>query len=257
MLYVHRGKLGDCIYSMYAVMKSGGGDYYLLTNKQEQQWRMISLEALRPLLLYQDYIGDVEYGINFNSSGDHHLFYDFTGHQTGNRGSNHLVYAHIVTLFHGDQKLIQDPPIHYDYDESWLKAPKTKDVDVIAHIQPYRGEKRRYDRWFKILDGLNYKLFCEIHIKNQSHFNELIDSGFPINRIYQPTSFLEGADYINSGKVFVGNVSCWNAVADGLKSKRLVDVGNGAHNANPRDNTGTEIQDISDEEVRQLIEELL
>ena len=133
-----------------------------------------------------------------------------------------------------------------DPDEKWLDAEYVDGPDIICHLPTCRGERER-ERWAKILAPYDYMVFEEdIQHRNIEHI-------YKKGVCYNVENFLYAASLIKSSKLFVGNVSCWNAVAEGLKARRLIDVGSGAHNANPQDKTGIATQDFDDEKVANLI----
>ena len=114
----------------------------------------------------------------------------------------------------------------YDPESVWLTAPRTKDVDVAFHC-PLRRSVRSADDWREILadlvdDGL------KIAVVDQENADEwkMIPAEHPNGDL------LESADYINSAKVFLGTVSCCNAIAEGLKKPRLVEQAPDCFNVN-------------------------
>jgi len=226
-------------------MKHAEGNYYLQDDHHQGRWTTDILRDLAPLFEYQSYIHDVGFGFDPPEFDQHRFDFCPHMHDGGNPGSRHLVDAHLRTFL---------PHFAYtwDVDEKWLEAPRTKGVPIVCHLPVNRGERSR-ERWANILSGLPY-----IILTSRSEWESQAHRAFFDNHsLVRPDNFLDGADYVNSSKVFVGNVSCWNAIAEGLKVRRLVDVGSGAHNAIPMDPSGCQIQSFDDQFVRELIEEAI
>lgn len=246
----HGGRLGDALYALYTVWRMGGGEFYL-SLYHTPGWNEKMLRSLLPFIEYQKYItkadmceqpprfGDLDITHDLHAAeGDFNPedFPEWTGPSWPGNGVSILKrYA----LHFGIQP---------DFEDIWLTAPQTKDVDIVFHM-PQRRCIRDYDEWIRIL------LILAQHYKKKVIILAGPDDAYEWGdmtksvEVIVPAAYLETADWINSAKLFIGGASSCNVCAEGLKKWRMVEIADGCFDIYAKGRTGFTINQWSPEDV--------
>jgi hypothetical protein len=126
----------------------------------------------------------------------------------------------------GRAPIIQRYAHHFDltYDGTpWLVAPAVP-CDVAFHC-PMRRSLRSFEDWLGIVTSLAWYGATVAVLGDEP----------PLNNRQQDDNWdlLDSAQYIAGAKVFLGTVSCCNAIAEGLGVPRLVEQAEDCFNVNP------------------------
>lgn len=220
--FVHYGKCGDIIYSLYVVKQLGGGNYHIVIN---DKLRKDSFLRLKPLLESQPYINNVEV-ININEIPENYINLNkFREFPRKTIEKQHLIQTHIdsINLNYG-YKL-------NNYDHSiWLYVPKTEwkhDYIVIQRSDRY------HNGTFKYMNHIepNLKIiFCGTLAEYNKFQNE--HKNLNIEHII-PKDFLEFAKLIRNSKYYIGNQSVGSAIAQGLSHPQIQETHHKESNCKP------------------------
>lgn len=174
-----------------------------------------AFRMMKPLLEAQDYI---------------HAFDQWTGQATQidldkfRQVKNHMPYGNIVTWI-----AMCAPEMTPRYWEPWLKAPRDNwygNKIVINRTSRYHAH---YVDYFFLREHKHSILFVGTPQEHRDFENEW---GFKV--VHEKVKdFLELATVINSCKLFIGNQSMCFAIAEALKSPRLLEVCDFAPNVTP------------------------
>lgn len=245
----HGGRIGDCIYSLYTVKALGGGKMYL-SDFQQGNWSLQIAKSLKPFLEYQDYIGEVEV-VDQEQLKKLQIDYDLhkaeldynpecfpEWHKRDWPGNCHIAKRY-ATHF----------GIPFFVENSWLKAPQTKRVDVAFHAPLRRAVRPPQDTGW-IISQLTKQGYNVIILGSDDidDWKPYADGGY-----LMPSSILEMADWINSAKVFMGAASSGNVIAEGLKKPRFVELADGCDNTFPYGMTGRFTNQYPKEELLEAI----
>jgi hypothetical protein len=265
-VFIHGGRIGDCIYALHTVKDLGGGIFQVCLRHAPVRWDEKILKSLIPLLEYQKYIDRVIFTKvppQYVMRHDHNSMW--SGHQEmALHGADYIQWTHSFI----DSESVNDPHnypdlcnvnwLHYahqsrrhhtyfrikwDPDAVWLDAPKTRAVDIVFHAPSYRLVRSPHS-WRRILNAL------------QKRFNVILLSG-EVDRyewandsdVIVPENLLDTADYINSAYCFLGCASSCYAIAEAMKKYRFVELAPDCFNNYPYGKTGRLINEWSDEEV--------
>jgi len=247
--FVHHGKVGDAIFSLYVVKKAGGGKFTILDNDfYNHQWGERGASQLQPFIEYQNYIDSCD--IQRSAPVDSNYCFlraSYGGH--GDPGATHIVQKHVeaYNLWPTFEGVVPN----HDVEEPWLTAPEKSGLPaIVCQIPNIRGE-RSFKSWRKILEGRDYLIY-----ERKEDWGKL-QPYFPSDRIVEADTVLDIATHVASSKVFIGcNSSVW-AIADGMKRPALVDVGRGAHNSLPLYRESENIHSWSDDKVIGRLDEIL
>lgn len=249
-MFHHGGRLGDALYALYTIKKLGGGRVYL-SLYHSPGWNQEMLDSLLPLLEYQKYIKSADqcetpphFG-NINISHDLHDAEDSFNPEDFPEWIGPTWPGNGVSIL---KRYALHFNIHPDFEETWLDAPQTKDVDIVFHM-PQRRCLRDFDEWIRILLTLSHHYKQKVIIlagPDDAHEWGDMTKSLPV---IVPQSFLETADYINSAKLFIGGASSCNVCAEGLKQWRMVEIADGCHDIYAQGRTGFTINGWSPEDV--------
>lgn len=191
------GDLGDVIFCLPAIRELGGGEVYFYNHKGTREPMTAKRTALvKKLLEYQSYIDKAEF-VETDPTCD----YDFADFRESYKLGKSL--AEMQADWVG---------VKPDFSKPWLKVPKQKPQDIVVINRSVRYRNGRW-HWSEIMNKVGKKcVFVGLPSEHQDfeqHFG-------PVT--YQPTKdFYEVAKLISSAKGFIGNQSCCNAIAEGLK----------------------------------------
>jgi len=235
-VFHHGGRIGDMIFALYT-MKALGGGWLAVSDYHKGNWSLDIAATMSSFLAAQSYVEEVlivhrydglcavvDYDLQ-HAEDDHNpeAFPEWDGEPWPSNCNIRKRYA----VHFG---------VEHDPDAVWLTAPRTKDVDVAIHL-PSRQAVRSAADWSEIVDGLSG---LRVVI--------LGEEGLGVE------SLLETADYINSAKVFLGVVSSCNALAEGLGKRRLVEQAPDCYNVNVGGKMGLSINQMSNQEVVEMVE---
>jgi hypothetical protein len=213
-IFLHSGKIGDCIYSLPTIRALGGGILYLNPHFFTPEAAI----SLMPLLLKQEYIYNCVIGlpdiIDYNLDTFRNMNY-----MEMNLSDCHLAAFGLSSL---------------ERDRAWLCAKSTIEEAQGKVIFSRALRAYGYDGfWNDAYDRFgNAAVFVGTepeYIDFQRKYGE-IPWLRTINMLFLSTA-------INSARLFVGNQSCPHAIAEGLKKPIIIEVGTGeAHPVFEREN---------------------
>lgn len=257
----HGGRLGDCLYAMYAVknlLQEGEKAKIILTDFQEGSWDVNYIRALLPLLVHQDYVSDTAYELfseKFTNPDARQaaikqlaLCVDYDLHDAELDYNPELFPEWNGPHWPGNCHIAKRYAVHFglefDPEAVWLTAPKKGDYDVVVH-----APKRRLsiqDNGFALLLKALHKGGAKIAVIGGPHdFNEWnADLTAGQAQFICPSDMLEFAALINGAKVFVGTASSGGVIAEGLKKQRFMDIGDGCFNTYPYGETGVCLNEV-------------
>lgn len=214
--FKHSGNAGDIIYALptlQALGQESKGDFYLHLNQTGVYYSDHPLgnvmlnqkmfEMLAPLLKAQSYINTVE--PYFAQKIDYDLDIVRDSPFLLNRGDISRWYMQIFNVFP-------------DLSNAWLKV--TPDTTYQLHIILARSQRYNNPNLdYRFLAKYPHVLFVGVEKEYQ-----LMKESIP-HLAYQPVQdFLELAQIIAGGKLFIGNQSFPYAIAEALKVKRILEV---------------------------------
>lgn len=271
-VFIHGGRIGDCIYALHTVKDLGGGIFQICLRHAPIRWDQKSLLDLLPLIQYQSYITKAvftkiphQYVMRNTSPGTKHRgseefeclgedfqpwTHSFVDSESVYDPHNYPDLCNVNWIHHCHQSRRHHHffQIKWDPDAVWLEAPKTKRVDIAFHAPSYRLV-RSSDRWARIVETL------------QKRFNVAIISGevdrhdwARVGDVIIPPSLLETADYINSAICFLGCASSCYAMAEAMKKHRFIELAQDCFNNFPYGKTGRLVNEWSDRELVAHIE---
>jgi len=234
----HGGRVGDCIYALYTVKKLGGGEVFL-SLYHTPGWNEALIESMLPLMKYQRYIRDAGQCETPPRFGDIDITHDL--HAAEGDFNPEEFPEWTGPSWPGDGvSILKRYAVHFgiepDFEEIWLDAPSTKEVDIVFHM-PVRRCNRDQDFWMRAL------LYLQDHMKKKVVVLAGPDDAHEWNlsprlKVTVPDNYLETADYIQSCKVFIGGASSCNVIAEALKKWRMVDIAPGCHDIYAKGRTG-------------------
>ncbi len=233
-VFHHGGRIGDLIFALYT-MKALGGGRLLVSDYHRGNWSLGIAKTMCGFLFAQPYIKDVQFVSHASLRLFESVDYDL---QHAEDDYNPEAFPEWdKRVWPGNCNIRKRYAVHfgvdYEPDAVWLTAPQTKNVDIAIHW-PQRRSVRRLLDWLYILEGL-FDLKATI-----------LGAGSIEGDL------LETADYINSAKVFLGTVSCCNALAEGLGKRRLVEQAPDCFNVNAS-GLGCSINGLSNAQVVKLV----
>jgi hypothetical protein len=205
-IFTHSGDLGDIIYSLPAIRAKGGGKLILFDNPKKTAHGMTEAKMLRlkPLLLEQSYITDVE----FSESPLESSLNGFRDH--GSHGN--LTDMHLATQGFTWQERATP----------WITVRnKRTTYDVVIH-----RSARYHNNNFPWNDIVN-------HYYNRIGFMGLEEEYKTFCRIYgevpliEANDFLAMAEVINGCKLYIGNQSSPLAIAHGMFKDLIMEISPG------------------------------
>ncbi|MAE81326.1 MAG: hypothetical protein CMB80_01230 [Flammeovirgaceae bacterium] len=234
----------------------GGGEVYL-SLYHSPGWDEGMARSLLTFIDYQDYVTEVGMcgcpgvvGGSYSDFGDLDITHDL--HKAEEDRNPECFPEWSGPPWPGDCAIQKRYAVHFDVDynpeETWLTAPKSKDVDIVFHM-PLRRSVRGSHEWVTALVALQDRLNKKVVVLaggNDSHeWTSLTDK----LDVVVPETYLETADYINSSNLFIGGASSCNVCAEGLKKFRMVEVAAGCDNIYAKGETGFTINEWSVDDI--------
>lgn len=237
--FVHGGRCGDFIFALHTIKKicekgNALADIRLVGHHQVG-WSRELAESLIPLAEYQDYVHQCSYEpvtlpsekqYDFIKAEEHYNPKDFPEWHGKDWPGNINIDKRYAVYF----------GVEYDPEETWLKAPIVYTPYRVIVQAPFR----------RCTDISNLAMILKefygksLLIPGNDKSHELLAANSNVLR-YNPVDFLDSAALINSADVFLGAVSSCNAIAEGLKKPRFVQVQDDCYNINLDDKTGFNI----------------
>ena len=217
--FKHSGALGDVIFSLPAVRALGGGVLYLDpqggegdplladpdTGRTRADFSAQTIESVKPLLLLQEYISDVRTWTG--QKVDYNLD-EFRRHLDAGNLCDAYLRAFNLPFTHKETAwLVVDDPV------SIPGHPV-----VVNRTVRYTGN---HIFWQKILPKVHKEALFVGFPKEHEIFEYTF--GIPI-RYYPTPTILDLARVIAGAKQFIGNASSANAIAEGLKKNKILEV---------------------------------
>lgn len=207
-VYQSSGDLGDIIFSLAAVQHCGPGTYILV----DRPWTArleCRAHLIEPLLRSQSYIYDVRVGDGHGLNITH----DFSTFRSGG-----LPWGKPLSALHAEW--IGVKPGAIDYTKPWLSVEPTpgfSDRVILARSPRYNTP---YFPWKKVVEFLGD---CALFVGLESEHRTFCDTFGSVE--YLPTkNLLDVAGVISGAHSFIGNQSSPNAIAEGLKVRRVLEV---------------------------------
>lgn len=200
----HTGDLGDIIYALPTVRALGGGKLVLYQRPGTREpFTMQRYRLIERLLRAQPYIKEVEYGDGVAPCD--YEFWPFRDYYR--RGAN---LAEIQAEYLN---------VEIDIKTPWLTVPLLPEkLDLVVVNRSPRYRDRRFD-YHGLLRVLRKKtLFVGLPLEHQD-FEQLYG---PVT-FYPTRDLYEVAMLIANSRAFVGNQSCCNAIAEGLKVNKMLE----------------------------------
>lgn len=203
MYFSHSGDLGDIIYALPTIRACGGGSLYLFNIPGRTAHGMDAgkVDRLKPLLLAQDYIDDVEYRDHATDSPlngfRHHA-------KHGNLADCHLA-THGFDWRHRVKRWLNGVKPAHAYDVIVTRTPRYRNQNF-----PWREAVERYS------GRIGFVGFQDEHMAFCDENGEV--------PLVQANDFMELAQVIEGSKLYIGNATAATAVAEGLKHDMLVEV---------------------------------
>ena len=221
--FIHYGKCGDIIYSLYIIKQLGGGNLYIVPN---DKLRKDSFTKLEPLVLSQPYISSFIFTKNIPT--DHINLNRFREISRKTLEKQHLIQTHIdaVNQFYNYKLDKYDQNTH----STWLHVPKTNwkhDYIVVQRSERYHNGSFIYK------DHIEPNLrivFCGGSVEYDK-FKKLLPDN--IIEYYLPKDFLEFAKLIRDSRYYIGNQSVGSAIAQGLSHLQFQETHNKEYNCIP------------------------
>jgi len=216
-LFISDGAMGDSIYSLPTVITFGGGCYKFTKYNQ--------YDFLRTLLLSQPYILDVYW---YDIHNKYLNEYDLRQYRKITKADPtlHLALCH-AKIFN----------VKINISDKWLFGiePKRIDnLDIIVNVSPrYHTDPISID--YKILKDYENKI---LFVGKNSEFKNFYTNYDIKCEHYKCINALEIAQIIAGCKLFIGNQSLCFAVAEALKSNRVLEIYNKKPNCTPQSANG-------------------
>ena len=202
--FLHSGHLGDIINSLPSIKEIAKNKKCKLFIKiQGDYLSESSVKKLIPLLEKQDYIEKVKIFKNEDIDIDLNLFRELPI----NLNLDSVRWYFHITGVHGD--------MDSKYLNNIDKHPIKDKIVIVRSLS-----RKNYLINYNFLQKYNNVLF--IGLKNEY---EDLKKEIPNLEFYDCKDFLEMAQIINSGKVFIGNLSFGYTLAEALKKPRLLESG--------------------------------
>lgn len=266
--FIHGGRLGDCVYSLYAVKMLGGGIYQICLY-HGKAWNEKMLRSILPLIRAQTYITDARFtSVPQNWWTDdnkhcRHIFdhafapadYDLIRADSMRNPEDfpELIPGTWPGNVHLAKRYAQPFGIKWYPETKWLDVDcnYAGAVDIVFHA-PTRRIVRQKNEWISILSVLASKRDLII-VGGENDIHEWYVEGA---ELIVPIDMLQTARIVSSAKLFIGAASSVNTIAEGLKKTRLVELAPDCFNTYPYGESGMCINGLNAAEVMGLAEEL-
>lgn len=237
--FLHSSKLGDAVYSLPSIRevcrkyKTKARFYQRINNKvinlntrqYENMMTAESFELLKPLLLAQEFIESAE--IYEGQPID--INFDFLNQQKIGMPYGSLMRYYFYAY----------PDMNCDLSEMWLDfVPVDKTVDIVQDSIIINRTDRYQNSWinynFLNLNYTNFPIYFVGTKDEAASFHELVPRAMYLN----VDDFNDLACAIANCKLFIGNQSLGFAIAEGLKTPRILEVCSYAPNIIPQGKNG-------------------
>jgi tetratricopeptide (TPR) repeat protein len=200
--WLHGGDAGDLIYALPAMQAYGGGHLFLTcVEATREPMTANKLMFLEPLLSSQSYIDKVSLWHGEN------ITHDFTAARHRMPRDINLTRQQWLSVIDGIEPDIETP---------WLTVPH-----VEKHRRPVFARSARYrnSRWDQFWQDLKIASPDAIFVGTKTEYSD-----FGHGEHYLAENALDLARTIAGASIFVGNQSLPYAIAEGLKTARLLEV---------------------------------
>lgn len=194
-VFYHSGQAGDIIYSLPTVRAMGGCDMYVTALKKELH------ESLKPLLMDQDYIGEVGH-VSEVELPKGFINLDLFRHDP-DQNEKHLVESHLDIV-----------GIKTEWKSGWLNGFSRVTLDDFAIVNRTARYNDKLFNWHNEIEWLRKRTGLVLFLGTEKEFE-----AFPYHPAvaYCPTAnHYEAALLIYRAKYFSGNQSSLLAIAQGL-----------------------------------------
>lgn len=195
----HSGDLGDIIYAMPVFRELGGVNIWLATRDWNKEFTRSRYDTISPLLLGQDYVGEVHYG-----EPPAPVDYDFSTYRS-------VGYQRYRTLTDSQAMWAMGKHIQYS---PWISKPAgdaRAEGRILVHRTPrWRGE---WFPWKKLAEKAGERFLSVCSPEEHLDLEEVV--GRRIDRV-TASDFIELAGLIAGSEIFIGNQSSPMAIAIGM-----------------------------------------
>lgn len=202
--FTHSGDMGDVLFALPTIKAKGGGTLYLFDTPGKTAHGMTQAKAdsLRSLLIQQPYIKDVI----FCPQG--HEDQALNGFRHHFRPYRNLADMHLATHALGPEHRAK----------AWLQVEPKQVAPVVIHRSP--RYQNNYMPWRRIVEQYKGKA---VMIGSPAEWERFV-SQFGHVPYYRTANMLELAQVIAGAKLYCGNQSSPEAVAEGLKQNKILEV---------------------------------
>lgn len=161
------------------------------------------VELIRDLLLCQHYVSDV----TWCPLG--HEDHDLNGFRDHSRSGRNLADMHLATMGLGPEYR----------SSAWLKVDEVKAMEPVILHRSFRYRNPSFP-WQRIIDKYRSQCLLVGLPEERDDFVRLYGKV----SFYQPKEYLELAQIIAGARLFIGNQSSPEAVCEGLKQNKILEV---------------------------------
>ena len=198
------GDSGDVTYSLPAVRALGGGSYYAVDRPGCRPF-ICRIPLLKRLLESQEYMEGL-----LPFSGEK-IDYDFTSFRDGG-----FPYGKTLAELHGGWVGAKG----VDTKTAWLKAPPSKETRKKIIISRTGRYQNQWFPWKKLVNIFGtHMMFVGLPDEHSRFCAE-----FGYVPYLRTEDFYDVACAIAGAEMFIGNQSCPNAIAEGLKTRSILEV---------------------------------
>jgi hypothetical protein len=262
--FYHGGHIGDVIFSLYTIKTAGGGEL-VLGPGQQTMWGYVEIDALLPLLNYQDYISTarrIDGGERLKPTYDFReiskirnpeQFFEWDERVWP---GNCMLKKRYFNGYWGNRGLSLPDQMHLYNETAWLTAPPVPGYDIVFH-SPLRkmNECRGVADWIGILRELSNDGVKILLLTGPNDVDDWPDTEYYNKAV--PNNFLEVAGHIGSAKLFMGTASSCCAIAEGLDQFRLYDMAPQTEGADPMNARGWDTTKWSHDRVIKSVRMIL
>ena len=201
----HTGDYGDLVFSLPTIRELGGGKLILYPREGTREpMTRARAENIIPLLQLQPYLEEVVWEDGRQPAADYE-FWPFRHNYRPN-----------VSLAELQAELFGVSP---DLRQPWLTVPALEEkLDLVVFNRSFRYRNREFN-WLEAVEKLGHKA---VFIGAPAEYEDFV-SRFGGITYYPTRNLLDAARLIASSRAFIGNQSCCNAIAEGLKVKKLLE----------------------------------
>lgn len=219
MSFLHAGDAGDIAFSLPCVRALGGGVLYL--NKSDVTREPMTQEKrdfLAPLLEAQPYIQGVHLysgqAVAYNLNNWRPFWCENARFGVSLAEWYYLVFKDEIAAVNPEIKNASDM-----IDHKWLTVPEPKELAKVVIHRSDRYRNKEF-RWSNIM--AKYRKEAVFIGLQEEHEKFVAEFGYlPFHKVRDA---LEMAQIIEGAKLFCGNQSFPNAVAEGLKKQKVLEI---------------------------------